>query len=56
MAKYAKVTIKAEAKPELPSEPRTPRNVHQVQRQLSELGPKIRDILSSPSQRKYNSL
>lgn len=60
MAKYSKATVKAEAKAEAKADSellmsQTPRNAHQIQLQLSELRPKIRDVLSSPSQRKFDS-
>jgi hypothetical protein len=58
MWKYAKttVTVEAQTESELPIIPQTPYTIRQVQIQLGQLGPKIKDALSSPSQHKYESL
>jgi hypothetical protein len=53
MAKYIKKERK-EKPPDLPK-PGTPETIRQVQYQLGELGPKVIDLLSSPSQRKFDS-
>ncbi|RFU29544.1 hypothetical protein B7463_g6796, partial [Scytalidium lignicola] len=54
MAKYAKKDAKKLKEPELPK-PGTPQTIRQVQYQLDQLGPKVMELLSSPSQRKFDS-
>jgi hypothetical protein len=55
MKKYVKDEPQAMVKePELPT-PGTPTTIRQVQYQLGEFKPKIMDLLSSPSQRKFDS-
>ena len=58
MRKYTKTTVmvKAQTEPELPVIPQTPYTICQAQIQLGQLGLKIKDALSSLSQRKYESL
>jgi hypothetical protein len=56
MAKYMKEPASKEKEPTLPTLPATPRTTKEFRTKWSELQPKIIDQLSSPTQRKFDSI
>jgi len=55
MAKYVQYSVKEQAKEELPRLPQTPHTIRHVQEHLTQLLPKIIELLSSPSQARLDS-